>query len=97
MAKFDKGALFEEIRQGELKKLRKAIKESLQQKKLKELERLVQWYLLIIKPQAQSKGALPNSVILQRQGKRRVSFLTMENVPRLGLAANDGDSKERDL
>ena len=64
MAKFDKGALFEEIRQGELKKLRKAIKESLQQKKLRELERLVQWYLLIVRPEAQSKGTIPNSIIL---------------------------------
>ena len=64
MAKFDKGALFEEIRQGELKKLRKAIKESLQQKKLKELERLFQWYLLMINPEIQNKGTLPNSIIL---------------------------------
>jgi len=49
--KSGKSVLLEEIRQEELKKLRRAIKTSLQQKRLKELEKLVQWYLFIIKPE----------------------------------------------
>jgi hypothetical protein len=50
MAKSCKSVLLKEIRQGELSKLRRAIRISLQQKNLKELEKLVQWYLFMIKP-----------------------------------------------
>ena len=52
MVKSSKTVLFKEIRQEELMKLQQAIKTSIHQRKLKELERLVQRYLFMIKPEA---------------------------------------------
>jgi len=51
MSKSSQDVLFKEIRQEELVKLQQAIRASLQQKKLKELERLVHRYLSMIKPE----------------------------------------------
>jgi len=52
MVKSSKTVLFKETRQEELMKLQQAIKTSIHQRKLKELERLVQRYLFMIKPEA---------------------------------------------
>jgi hypothetical protein len=52
MLKFDRSSLFNKIRQEELMELRQAIKTSVHQRKLKELEKLVQRYLFMIKPEA---------------------------------------------
>ena len=50
MIKSNKTVLFKEDRQEELVKLQQTIKESVHQRKLKELKKLVQRYFLMLRP-----------------------------------------------
>ena len=52
MANSSRGVLFKETQQKELNELRQTIKGSIQQKKLKELKKLLQKYFLVLQSRA---------------------------------------------